>query len=107
MLIFLRMCSVQKIPKAAIKDSFEFERALGTLIIALYPVMPAFCAQLWQYFRDVANLTESEFDLVSPIVLLSLRDYNSPKGFDFIRLRFFFAGKWSLVSEVARGWPRL
>jgi hypothetical protein len=47
-----------------LKDSIEFERALGAAIICMYPIMPAFSAQLWQSFRDVATCTEPEFDLV-------------------------------------------
>jgi len=54
---------LKKVPKTHLKDSLEFERALGAGLICIYPVMPAFSAQLWQSFRDVASFTEPEFNL--------------------------------------------
>jgi hypothetical protein len=47
------------------KDSIEFERTFGAALICLYPIMPAYSAQLWQSFRGVATFSEPEFNLVS------------------------------------------
>jgi len=56
-----------KVPKPRIKNSIQYERTLGTAIICMYPIMPAFSAHMWQSFRDVASFTENEFDLEKEI----------------------------------------
>ncbi|XP_021967257.1 leucine--tRNA ligase [Folsomia candida] len=57
------MGQLRKVPKLYMKESIEFERALGTGIICMYPIMPAYAAQLWQSFRDVATFSEPEFNV--------------------------------------------
>ena len=63
--MYVLTCSFQGVPEKYMKESIEFERALGTFLICMYPIMPAFSAQLWQSFRAVATHTEMEYDFVS------------------------------------------
>ncbi|ODM87586.1 Leucine--tRNA ligase, partial [Orchesella cincta] len=61
------LSDLRAVPIKYLKESIEFERAFGVLLICIYPILPAFSAQLWQSFRGVATHTESEFNLVSSI----------------------------------------
>ncbi|CAL8135421.1 unnamed protein product [Orchesella dallaii] len=54
---------LRNVPVKYLKESLEFERAFGVLIICIYPILPAFSAQLWQSFRGVATHTEAEYNL--------------------------------------------
>lgn len=94
---------LQKVPKIYLKESLEFERAFGAAIICLYPIMPAFSAQIWQSFRDVASNTEPEFNLVISIKLLLVKFVINIYQFTTTSV-LFIIGSWSLGAAVAIGW---
>ena len=72
---------------------------LGTALLCMYPIMPAFSAQLWQSFRDVASLTENEFDLVSNHIekyMMLSAVWSMPWICDIL-------GEWNLATKVSSG----
>ena len=58
-------CNLQKFPKHLIKESLEFERALGMQIIMLAPLAPHFASELWTAFVDHAARKTDDFDWVT------------------------------------------
>ncbi len=45
------------------RDSWEFQRALATLLVATAPIAPHFAAELWQRLARVKVWHGTEFDL--------------------------------------------